>query len=47
MTFENLAGKISREIGKGYRKVLAPKGVRELPPEWQEDFSDFTKKLLR
>ena len=34
MTFETLAGKISREIGKGYRKVLAPKGVRELPPEW-------------
>ncbi|NKB22613.1 MAG: macrocin O-methyltransferase [Alphaproteobacteria bacterium] len=47
MTFGNLSKKVSREIGKGYRKLLAPQGVRELPPEWPEDFSDFTKNLWR
>ena len=47
MTFENLAGKISREIAKGYSKVRAHKGVRELRPEWPDDFSDFTKNLRR
>lgn len=47
MSFKNIVGKMSREIGKGYRKLLAPKGVRELPPEWPEDFSDFTRNLWR
>ena len=47
MSIGNLGRKASREIGKGFRKLLAPKGVRELPPEWPEDFSDFTKSLWR
>ncbi len=47
MSIDNLGKKVSREIGKGFRKILAPKGVRELPPEWPEDFSDFTKSLWR
>ena len=36
-----------REVDKGIRKVLAPKNVRELPPEWPVDFSDFSKNLWR
>ena len=34
-------------MDKGIRKVLAPKNVRELPPEWPDDFSDFSKNLCR
>ncbi|MBK17530.1 MAG: hypothetical protein CMM52_01645 [Rhodospirillaceae bacterium] len=47
MSLGNLGRKISREVGKGIRKALAPKGVRELPPDWPEDFSEFTKDLWR
>lgn len=47
MNSGSMANKIRREIGKGVRKLLAPEGARELPPEWPADFSDFTKNLCR
>lgn len=47
MNSGSLANMIRREIGKGLRKILAPEGTRELPPEWPADFSDFTKNLCR
>jgi hypothetical protein len=34
-----------RETSKGWRKLLAPKGVRELPPKYPQDFSPFTCEL--
>ena len=40
-----LPAKLIREMDKGVRKLLAPKGVREPPPKWPEDFSKFTKRL--
>ncbi|MCZ6605049.1 MAG: class I SAM-dependent methyltransferase [Alphaproteobacteria bacterium] len=42
---QNLSAKLIREMGKGVRKLRAPKGVRELPPKWPVDFSKFTKRL--
>ena len=42
-----LIAKIGRELDKAWRKLRAPKGVRELPPEFPLDFSQFTKKLWR
>lgn len=36
---------ISRESTKAVRKLLAPKGVRELPPKYPQDFAKFTCKL--
>ena len=33
MNSDAIANKIRREIGKGVRKILAPEGARELPPE--------------
>jgi O-methyltransferase len=47
MTLINLKRKLTREVDKGIRKLLAPKNVRELPPEWPDDFSDFSKELWR
>jgi len=43
----NLLRKSRRELGKAVRKLAAPEGVRELPPEWPDDFSDFTRALCR
>ena len=34
-----------RESSKAYRKLLAPPGMRELPPKYPQDFSDFTRRL--
>ncbi|HMM76545.1 MAG TPA: TylF/MycF/NovP-related O-methyltransferase [Gammaproteobacteria bacterium] len=34
-----------RESGKAYRKLLAPAGVRELPPKYPQDFAPFTRSL--
>ena len=45
MFVEELRKKARRELDKGIRKLLAPKNIRELPPEWPDDFSDFTKTL--
>lgn len=42
---KNLPTKLIREMDKGVRKLLAPEGVRELPPKWPVDFSIFTKSL--
>ncbi|MGR8949173.1 MAG: TylF/MycF/NovP-related O-methyltransferase [Gammaproteobacteria bacterium] len=36
---------ISRESAKAVRKILAPKGMRELPPKYPQDFSKFTCNL--
>ena len=36
---------LSRESAKAVRKLLAPKGVRELPPKYPQDFNPFTRKL--
>ena len=47
MTMNTIKKKLVREVDKGIRKILAPKNVRELPPEWPDDFSDFSKKLWR
>lgn len=47
MSLQNLRKKLVREVDKGVRKVLAPKNVRELPPEWPVDFSEFSKDLWR
>ena len=47
MSLNNIKKKLVREVDKGIRKVLAPKNVRELPPEWPVDFSDFSKNLWR
>ena len=47
MSFNNIKKKLAREVDKGIRKLLAPKNVRELPPEWPVDFSDFSKELWR
>lgn len=47
MSLNTLRRKLVREVDKGIRKVLAPKNVRELPPEWPDDFSDFSKRLWR
>jgi len=47
MNSGSIQAKIRREIGKGIRKLLAPKGVRELPAEWPADFSEFTRNLCR
>ena len=35
------------ELSKLFRKALAPRGVRELPPEFPQDFSDFSKRLWK
>ena len=43
----NLLRKSRRELSKAVRKLAAPEGVRELPPEWPDDFSDFTRALCR
>ena len=34
-----------RESGKAWRKLMAPSGVRELPPKYPQDFTPFTKSL--
>ncbi len=34
-----------RESGKAYRKLMAPSGVRELPPKYPQDFGAFTRTL--
>jgi O-methyltransferase len=34
-----------RELGKLCRKIRAPRGVRELPPKWPQDFGAFTRQL--
>ena len=34
-----------RETSKGWRKLRAPKGMRELPPRYPQDFSPFTRTL--
>jgi len=34
-----------RESGKAYRKLMAPSGVRELPPKYPQDFGPFTRDL--
>ena len=47
MSLDKIKKKLVREVDKGIRKVLAPKNVRELPPEWPDDFSDFSKNLWR
>lgn len=36
---------LSRESSKLVRKTLAPRGVRELPPKYPQDFSSFTRDL--
>ncbi|MEM7468974.1 MAG: TylF/MycF/NovP-related O-methyltransferase [Pseudomonadota bacterium] len=36
---------LGRESAKAVRKILAPKGVRELPPKYPQDFNNFTRKL--
>lgn len=36
---------LSRESAKAMRKLLAPKGMRELPPKYPQDFGPFTRKL--
>jgi hypothetical protein len=38
---------IRREADRARRKLLAPKGMAELPPEFPQDFSPFTRKLWR
>ncbi len=47
MSMSNIKKKLVREVDKGIRKILAPKNVRELPPEWPVDFSDFSQRLWR
>ncbi len=42
-----LLAKLRRELDKGWRKLRAPQGVRELPPEFPIDFADFTRRLYR
>ena len=37
MSISNFKKKLAREADKGIRKILAPKYVRELPPEWPVD----------
>lgn len=39
--------KIRYEIDKGWRRLRAPRGQRELPREFPLDFTPFTKKLWR
>lgn len=34
-----------RESSKAYRKLLAPAGVRELPPKYPQDFTPFSRAL--
>lgn len=34
-----------RESSKAYRKALAPAGMRELPPKYPQDFTNFTRRL--
>ena len=36
---------LSRESAKAMRKLFAPKGMRELPPKYPQDFAPFTRKL--
>jgi O-methyltransferase len=36
---------ISRESSKAVRKAFAPKGIRELPPKYPQDFGKFTRRL--
>jgi hypothetical protein len=43
----DLIRKSQRELSKALRKLAAPEGVRELPPEFPDDFSDFTRDLCR
>jgi O-methyltransferase len=43
----SLFGQLRRELDKGRRKLFAPRGVKELPPEFPADFSDFTRDLCR
>lgn len=43
----SLIGQLRRELGKGWRQLRAPRGVKELPPEFPPDFSDFTRDLCR
>lgn len=42
MSFNNIKKKLAREVDKGIRKLLAPINVRDLPPEWPVDFSEFS-----
>lgn len=42
-----LIAKIGRELDKAWRKLRAPRGLRELPPDFPLDFSKFTKQLWR
>ncbi len=42
---KRLAVNISREFDRAKRKLLAPPGMKELPPEFPQDFSAFTRKL--
>lgn len=43
--FKILKTNLARESSKAVRKVLAPKGMRELPPKYPQDFSKFTREL--
>ena len=36
---------ISRESAKAMRKIFAPRGMRELPPRYPQDFNKFTREL--
>jgi O-methyltransferase len=36
---------LGRESSKLVRKTLAPRGMRELPPKYPQDFSPFTRQL--
>ena len=38
---------LKRESSKLVRRALAPPGVKELPPEFPEDFSPFTRTLWK
>ena len=43
----NMKRRVAREMDKGFRKLFAPRNVRELPPEWPVDFTEFSKVLWR
>jgi hypothetical protein len=36
---------VARETSKLLRKLLAPRGMRELPPKYPQDFSPFSRRL--
>lgn len=44
---KRLAINIRREADRARRKLFAPRGMAELPPEFPQDFSPFTRKLWR